>query len=166
MAKGKLIVLCSVFTILIAMFTIRVFAPIHLDDVSPLIPCSEELLKKADVYYVIPMFHNLSIATNQTWCIKIMSNNKTIAMHGVFHSYNEFAEDLSEQYLMKGAKEFEKCFGYLPNEFKPPQLAISANNKKMIKNNYKIETWLSQRFHKVYHCNDTGMFPNWLADII
>ena len=87
-------------------------------------------------------------------------------MHGVKHTHKEFLEDRNETYFQYGVKEFEKCFGYLPSEFKPPQLAINKNNKAKIKTDYKVRTWLTQVTHKAYHCNDSGLFPNWVIDII
>lgn len=167
MVKWKLIVIGIIVFLLIFLSTIRAISPRYLDDVSPNIPCSDELLEKADVYYVIPAYQNKSIAENQVWCKNILDyKNKTLAMHGVIHTYKEFLEDRDESYFQYGAEEFEKCFGYLPNEFKPPQLAINKNNKDMLETNYKIRTLLAQVTHKAYHCDDSGLFPNWVINII
>jgi len=160
------LIICSLISILLIFILIRNILPKHLDDVSPEILCKEELLKKADILFIIPKFNNKSIAENKEWCQKILSLNKTLAMHGIQHTHNEFLTNRNEEYIQEGAKIFEQCFGFPPKEFKPSQLAISPNNKKLIKQNYRLHTLLAQILHKSYHCNDTGMFPNWLINII
>ncbi len=161
----KIIMFIILFAIIL-LEIIRLVSPRHLDDVHPNIPCDETLLKKADILYVIPKFENVSIANNVEWCAKILSYNKTLAMHGVYHTYNEFIADRNESYVQDGAEEFNKCFGYSPTMFKPPQVAISKYNKDLLKNKYTLDTWVTERFHKVYHCNNQGMFPNWVSDLI
>ena len=156
------------FAILFCIFVIRLFSAKHLDDVSPEVPCDLELLEKADILYVIPKFNNQSIADNKEWCQVILKieegKNKELALHGVYHTYHEFLEDRGEDYLQEGVLIFEECFGFKPERFKPPQLKISKNNKELIKNNFKLD--LFPVLHKVYHCNDSGFLPNWVADIV
>jgi len=86
-------------------------------------------------------------------------------MHGVYHTYKEFLKDRDEEYIKEGIDIFEKYFNKKPNSFKPPQLAISENNKILIKKYMKLDLRLNQIFHKVYHCSDSGKLPNWFMDI-
>jgi len=148
------------------LFFIRLFSARHLDDVSPGIPCDENLLKKADVYFIIPKFQGNDISKNETWVKKIILFNKTLALHGVTHEYEEFLEDRNEEYLQEGINIFKQAFGFFPERFKPPQLAISKNNKEMIKKKMNLDSGWRIIFHKVYHCDNTGMMPNWIVDLI
>ncbi len=160
----------SLFLIALLFFIltfIRSVNNVHLDDVSPAIPCDKNLIESADVLYVIPEFNNVSISDNLDWCSYILSFNKTIAMHGVYHTYKEFETTRSEKYIQDGADDFKKCFVFAPTRFKAPQVSINSANLNMISNmGYVVDTWLSERFHKVYHCNDEGEFPNWVSDLI
>lgn len=162
--KGRSIIYIILFLILL-LFFIRLISPIHLDDVTPGISCEKELLEKADILYVIPKFEGVKISDNESWCDYILSLNKTIGMHGVTHSYFEFLEDRDEDYLQEGIIIFEECFGFKPNRFKPPNLKISDSNKKLVKKYMKLDLTLSHVFHKVYHCEDTGSFPNSFMDL-
>jgi len=148
-----IIILISI--ILIARFLL----PIQLDDVSPGISCSQELLEKADIYYVIPNFHNQSnIADNQTWCDYIKSFNKELRLHGVTHEYKEFKKDRDQEYIQQGINMFEQCFQESPNYFKPPQIWINKQNRQLIKESGLNIDWVfNQIFHKVYHCDDSGI---------
>jgi predicted deacetylase len=158
-------ILLIILAALILLFFVRLFSPKHLDDVSPNISCDESLLQKADYLAVVPLFDNQSIADNSQWCEKILSLNKSLVMHGVYHSYNEFAEDRNEEYISLGKEAFQKCFGFAPTMFKPPQLAISENNKKILEKDFRVFGKFAQLTHKSYHCGDSGMFPNWLIDL-
>lgn len=152
--------------LLIILFFIRLFSAKHLDDVSPEISCKQELLEKTDVYYVIPKFNNTDITNNPEWCSFIRSLNKRYELHGVYHTYQEFQTERDLDYLQKGIDSFESCIKQSPKRFKPPQLKISKNNKKLIRNvNLKLDLPLNQLLHKAYHCEDSGQFPNWLIDI-
>lgn len=169
----KIVVFVYILIILIAipllLFLIRLILPKQIDDISPEISCQEKLLQKADVFYVIPKFNNKSISENKTWCKQILAMNKTLRMHGVYHYYNEFSYNRDEEYLQEGMKIFKECFGFYPEEFKPPQLAISKNNKKLVRSKMKIALYLNQWFHKVYHCENNisyGVMPNWVMDLI
>ena len=158
--KIILLILIIFFVLLLLLFLFRLFSPKQLDDVSSQIQCDKELFDKADVLFVIPKFNNVSIAENQSWCKYILSLNKTLAMHGVYHTYNEFATERNENYLNQGKAEFVKCFGFYPEIFKAPQLEITNNNKKLIKSQMKFYGYINQLFHKAYHCNDTGQLSN------
>jgi hypothetical protein len=158
----KLLKIILVFIILILF--IRVVSERQIDDVSPEIQCDAELLEKSDVFYVIPMFNNKSIADNQTWCQDILAMNKTLAMHGVYHTFEEFKEPRSEEYLQIGIVAFENCFNQTPVRFKPPQVVISKENMALIRRKMKLDTYAY--VHKNYHCNDTGVYPNWFRDLI
>ena len=166
MAKKRVLIYILVLIALvpIILFLIHLILPRQLDDISPEIPCSQELLEKADIFYVIPKFNNKSIAENKEWCKKIIAMNKTLRLHGVYHEYNEFLTDRNEEHLLEGMTIFEKCFNQIPTAFKPPQLVISKNNKKLIKSKMKLNLYLNQIFHKVYHCNNSGRIKNQIID--
>lgn len=151
--------------LVLVLFLIRMVSPRQLDDVSPEIPCEYKLLQKADILFIIPRFNNKSI-DNSSWCNEIKNLNKTLALHGIYHNYKEFSEDKSEEYLNQGLKIFQDCFSQSPAEFKPPQLSISKTNKKLIKSKMKLDTYFNQITHKVYHCNDSGLFSNKIINII
>ncbi|MEK6945288.1 MAG: DUF2334 domain-containing protein [Nanoarchaeota archaeon] len=162
-SKIFLVILMAVFVF----FLIRLLNTRELDDVSPGIECEQKLYNKAHVLWVIPKFNSISISENKTWCKDILSLNKTLGMHGVTHEYEEFGSDKSQEYFDEGVKVFEKCFGEKPTMFKPPQLKISENNKKLIKNNnLSLLGNINQITHKVYHCNDSDIIKNWMVDII
>lgn len=165
-SKIILFILIVLLLLLSFIFLFRIFSSRQLDDVSPQIQCDKDLLEKADVLFVIPKFNNISIAENKTWCNYILSLNKTLAMHGVYHAYNEFYTDRNQAYVDEGREEFYKCFGFYPKEFKTPQLAITNNNKKLIQSQMKFDGYLNQFFHKAYHCSDTGRLSNKIIDVI
>jgi len=164
----KKYLLLGILIFILSILLIRILSEKHLDDLHPEMPCDKYLIEKSDYLSVIPIYNNVNISENKEWCNFILSFNKTIIMHGVYHTFNEFNEERDYQYINRGIKEFNDCFGFYPTEFKPPQLALSKKNKIFLEKEFgfKVHTWFSQRFHKVYHCNDSGMFPNWLADII
>jgi predicted deacetylase len=152
-----LIIVSALFTLLIT----RATSPREIDDISPEIPCEQELMEKSDILWVIPKFNNIPITENTEWCNKILSLNKTLGLHGVRHTFEEFKINRNEEYLNEGISIFEECFGEKPTMFKPPQLKISKNNKELIRNNnLKLKVITNQVFHKVYHCQDTGRFSN------
>jgi len=150
--------------LIFGLFLIRLASPRQLDDVSPGIPCEDKLLQKSDVLFIIPNFNNRTISDNLSWCNEIKNLNKTLALHGVYHNYKEFSEDKNEEYLEEGIKIFYDCFNEYPTEFKPPQLSISKNNKKLISSKMKLDIYFNQITHKVYHCQDSGRFPNKFID--
>lgn len=160
----KRIYLLIIPAVILILFFIRLVSPKHLDDVSPEINCDEKLLEKADYLAVIPNFNNKSISENREWCEKIINLNKKLVLHGIYHTYKEFETQRDEVYMKIGVDSFEKCFNQTPTEFKPPQLAISKENKAWMKNKYKIYALFSQITHKTYHCEDTGRFPNWMIN--
>ena len=50
--------------------------------------------------------------------------------------------------------------------FKPPGLAISMQNRRLVKDNgMKLKRNFNQIIHKVYHCNNTGRFSNKFIDL-
>jgi predicted deacetylase len=164
--KTVFIFIIIFFSLIILLFFIRLLSPKELDDVSPGIPCEQNLLEKADIFWVIPKFKDIPISENKSWCEEILNYNKPLGMHGVNHEYKEFGTDRSQEYVDKGMNIFEKCFGNKPNMFKPPHLEISDNNKNLIKNNnLKLKGKINQILHKVYHCNDSDKIKNWMNDI-
>ncbi len=161
------IILIFVFTIFILVYLIRLLNTKALDDLSPEIPCDESLIEKSEILFVIPIYNEKPISENKSWCNQILLLNKTLGMHGIYHTYKEFKTTKTQEELEKGIIEFEKCFGYQPEIFKPPQLEINKQNKKLIKSNKLVlKGKISQTTHKVYHCNDTGVIKNRIIDII
>ncbi|MBP7708474.1 DUF2334 domain-containing protein [Candidatus Pacearchaeota archaeon] len=150
----------SLLLFILLTWTYRAVSTKQLDDVSSDIQCDRELMLKADVLFVIPRFENNSIAKNPEWCREILELNKTLALHGVSHEYNEFGTDKTQEYLDAGMEEFYQCFGFYPTIFKAPQLNISENNKKLISQNMTFYGYPNQGLHKAYHCNDTGILSN------
>ena len=150
-----------IFLIVISLFLVRFFNEKYLDDVSPEIRCEEYLLKNSDIFFVIPKFNNFSIADSQEWCERIKGYNKELALHGVYHTYREFGESRSEDYLQDGLDAFVDCFGFYPEKFKAPQLIFSQKNKIFLNiNRLELISRFDQITHKTYHCGDTGLFSN------
>jgi predicted deacetylase len=158
-------ILMLLFLAILIIFFIRTFSERQVDDVTPGIPCESSILAKSDVLYVIPKFENKSIADNKTWCAEILAMNKTLALHGVYHTYNEFKTERDEKYLQEGIDIFKECFGFNPNRFKPPQLAISKENRLLIRQRMQLDVELNTALHKAYHCNDSGVVSNRIMDI-
>ncbi|MCR4327041.1 MAG: DUF2334 domain-containing protein [Nanoarchaeota archaeon] len=165
MGKGWTIpIIFGVFILIV--FIVRLLNPVELDDLTPGIPCENELLKKADILWVVPNFENNSIAQNKTWCNEILSLNKTIGMHGINHNFREFKENITKEKIQQGVEIFENCFGFTPVMFKPPQLAISKEAKILIEESgMEIILGSNQLMHKIYHCNDSDLVKNWMVKI-
>ena len=151
-----------VLALLLLLFTFRLFSAREIDDVTPGIQCDQELLDKSDILYVIPKFENQTIT--KEWCNQILALNKTLELHGVTHSYKEFDTTRDEAYLEEGIQIFKDCFGFEPEKFKPPQLAISKENKILVDNRLERKGWPNQVLHKVYHCNDSAWPRNSFMD--
>lgn len=160
--------------LIISLFFTRLINPREIDDVHPLIPCEQEYLEKSDTLWVVPKFKNYSIAENKTWCNKILSLNKTIGIHGYTHTYKEFEkETINQNEIDESIKIFQDCFGFAPLLFKPPQLELNKENRKILeKNNFIIKQWFNQGIHKIYHCDDDsgtnefgGVLPNTFHDL-
>jgi len=163
--KALLYVSLAIISIIALLIFIRLFSERQLDDVTPGIPCDEELLKKADAYYIIPLFEGVSISENSSWCAYIQGYNKSLRLHGVYHEYNEFKSEKSGGYLEEGIASFEACFNQTPTRFKAPQEAITFHNIKIIEEtNLNFDWYANAVFHKVYHCNDSGVFSNRFID--
>jgi predicted deacetylase len=163
--KILLWIILILFLIILFQYAIRVMTSRQLDDVSPLIPCEDSIIKKSQDFAVIPLFHNVSIADNKTWCEYVLSLNKTLIMHGVYHNYREFYGNITEEEVSKGMEAFKECFGFYPKIFEAPQLAISWENEKMLRNmGLKLRGYPFSITHKVYHCNDTGKYSNAFID--
>ena len=161
--KTFLIIILIIFVLL---FLIRLINPRQIDDVSPGIYCEQKYLEKADILWVIPMYNSTPISNNQTWCEEIKTLNKTLGMHGIQHYYNEFEDNLTNQQIEEGIQIFEDCLGIRPEIFKSPKLATSKKNKiKLYQQNLRLKAYSNQLFNKVYHCSNTGTFPNWFHDL-
>jgi len=173
---NKLWYLLVPVVMLVCLFFVRLVLPSQVDDVSPGIFCSEDVLNWADVYYVIPKFDGVPV--DREWCEEIKKRaslsggglrvegggDKELAMHGVVHSYREFGVFRDVDYVGEGVEIFEECFGFEPERFKPPQLVFSEENDWM-RGMFEIDLFWNQVFHKVYHCGDTGVFPNWFVRV-
>lgn len=161
------IILITLLIILIALFLIRLTNPTEIDDISPGIPCPELEIYNPDILWVIPLHNGKPISQNQEWCQYILSLNKTLGMHGITHTYQEFElNNILQEELNSGIQEFQECFNQTPQMFKPPYLRINKQNKKLIKqNNLKLKYRFNQWMHKVYHCNDFGRIPNKLISL-
>lgn len=159
-----------IIALILALFFLYMFRTLsarQIDDVNPIISCDKEQkeVSKSEFLFIIPKFQNISIADNLTWCKKILSLNKTLGMHGVYHTYNEFNETRSLEYIQEGKEIFKECFGYYPVYFKPPQMEINKENKIIIKQSGMILiSQTNQVFHKCYHCSDTGYYSNRMMD--
>jgi predicted deacetylase len=166
MKKIKIIILAIVSLVAI-IFLIRLLNPTEIDDISPGIPCPEIEQYNPDNLYVIPNFAGIPLSENTEFCKEILSLNKTLALHGINHTYREFLyENISQENLNFAISEFEKCFNQTPKIFKPSHLQISKTNKKIIKeNNLELKTWFNQGTHKVYHCNNSGRMKNFWVRI-
>lgn len=159
--------LVFIIFLIIYLIILRFSLERQVDDVSPGIQCNEDILKKVEVLMVIPLLNNISIVENKSWCNYILALNKTLGMHGVCHTYNEFYETRNKDYILLGAIEFEKCFGFYPKIFEAPQLALSKENKRTLESmNFNVFDYGYNAFHKVYHCGDTGLVSNSFIDWI
>ena len=156
--------ICFILTIAIV-WAIRFFSESQLDDVTPGIPCDEDLMKKVDVFYVIPNFNGSNISEDKEWCQYILSFGKDIRLHGFVHTFNEFNIDKDEEYVESASQIFEDCFNQTPTRFKPPQVEMTDKNKILIKNSMVLDGLFNQFFHKVYHCNDSGIPFNRFNDL-
>lgn len=137
--------------------------PLIIDDVYPTNSC-DDLIKKADVIYVIPNFENNSISENKGWCTKIKSLNKTMGLHGIKHSYHEFAQEIDIENITLAVNAFETCFGEKPTLFRPPYNLITKQNEEKI-SRFNM-TIYKKRFlvHPYCHCNPKSFMKpfNWL----
>lgn len=167
--KGVLVLVFIIIILVILLFLIRLLSPKEIDDVTPGIYCEPEYLEKVNVLWVIPNYNNSNISENKSWCDYILSLDKNLGIHGVNHQpYEEFkVENRTSKYFQEGINSFKECFNQTPTKFKAPQLALSKENKKMIKENFpeiRIKNFLNQLTHKVYHCSDTGLVKNKVTD--
>ncbi len=162
--KKKLFILLFILFLtgilfLINIFLFRIFLQKQIDDLHPIIPCDSVYLEKSDLIMAIPIYKNISIANYPGWCQEIKGMNKTIGMHGVYHTFNEFEEERDEGYVERGIVEFEKCFGFKPIIFEAPQWELSKENEILLnKMGFKIKKKTNALLHKVYHCSDEGEY--------
>ena len=162
-----LIVLLFIVVLEFAIFIFRAFSSTQLDDVTPGIPCSEDLLEKSDVFFVIPKFEGKGIGNNSDWCEKMILYDKKLEMHGVYHTFNEFRIERDANYLDEGIIEFTRCFGEKPSGFKAPQMDLLEKNRRMIlERGLRNYGPINQILHKTYHCDDSGIISNALTELI
>lgn len=148
--------------VIFLLWTTRFILPSQVDDVNPLMGCTDDVLDLGDVYFIVPKFKEVEIS--KEWCEEISSGDKELAIHGVYHTYEEFGVFRNESYFYDGVDVFEECFGFVPYRFKPGQLKWTDEND-WIKKDFKVDLFWNQVFHKVYHCGDDGLFPNWFIRI-
>ena len=161
------LVLGSILFILILFFIARMANPSEIDDIHPAIYCEDEYVALSDVLWVIPFYDNYSIADAVSWCAQMKKLNKTLGLHGVYHTYQEFLIDRDAAYIEHGIWAFERCFGARPTLFKPPQLKISTHNSELLRSlGLEVFTTSHQLTRKVYHCSDTGSYPNLLVRFV
>lgn len=168
MKKRKKILILPILLILAIslLFVARLSSPSEIDDVHPLISCPEMEEYNPKVLYIIPKYQGKPISEYPEWCEEILSLNKTLALHGYKHNYKEYEKEIMKEQLEESIKIFEDCFGFKPSLFKPPYLAISKENKKLVEEqNITTKRYFNQFTKKVYHCNDHGIFPNWFIRI-
>ncbi len=166
MKNWEKIILSIIFLLAILLFLSRLISPTEIDDIHPLRICEKEYMEKADILWVMPLYKNVPISENQTWCQEILKMNKTIGMHGIYHSYHEFEYQINESEFNQAIMIFEECFNETPELFKAPYLKISKENKIILKKHkIKIRNPFHQTIHKVYHCQNSGTFPNWFHDL-
>ena len=166
MKKRWKILILIIFILISIILTIRANSSTEIDDVASQIDCDEKYLEKVDVLWVIPKFQNTPISEDTALCEYLLDLNKTLGMHGIYHSHKEFNNYVNETELQEAKQIFKECFGFEPELFKPPQLEISRENKKILKkNNLKTKGRFNQLIHKVYHCDNTGTFSNGFHDI-
>ena len=162
MEKRNKIISVLTFVIIVPVFLIivRLILPSWMDDVTPSRLCDERLLSKSRVLMVIPLngdplYDNRSIADDPVWCEHIQELNKTLGMHGIYHTENEFMYARDKNYIKLGMEEFNKCFGFYPNIFEAPQLSLSRENEKILREmNFTIIKLPHLIMHKEYHCTD------------
>ena len=87
MKRGKTILLI-IIALLLILFIIREASPKQIDDIHPLRECEQKYIEKSDILWIMPKYLNSPISENQTWCKKIIELNKTLGMHGIYHSYH------------------------------------------------------------------------------
>ncbi|MBT6690224.1 hypothetical protein HN903_03555 [archaeon] len=168
-------VLMGVAILVLGLWFVRLVLPSQVDDVSPLMGCSEDVLDLADVYFVVPKFDGVEIggvwcdkmknlASSSGWGLGVGGWENRLAMHGVYHNFGEFGTYRDRAYFREGVEVFEECFGFAPARFKPGQLEWIRYND-WIQDEVEVDLIWNQIFHKVYHCGDSGVFPNWLIRV-
>ncbi|MDP1728710.1 MAG: hypothetical protein Q8L27_00720 [archaeon] len=158
-------VLFVILALIVCLWVFRIFAERQVDDIGPLISCEADIIDKSETLMVIPIFNGIGISENKTWCDYILSLNKTLGMHGVYHTYQEFLELRNESYVRIGMGEFKKCFGFYPEIFEAPQLAFNGDNAEVLRESMlKFRGYPYSLTHKVYHCQDSGKYSNRFID--
>ena len=166
MKKYLKLILIIIFCLALIIFISRLISPSEIDDVNPNLNCENKYLEKSQVFWVVPYFEGELISQNKTWCENILSMNKTLGLHGYKHTYHEFQNNITLKEMHEARRIFYDCFGYYPEIFKAPNLALSSENKVMIENqNMKVRGKTNQVLKKVYHCNNSGTLPNKFHDI-
>jgi len=161
----KIAIVLAFIIIVFIFLAIRLILPSQMDDVNPSRLCDERLLAKSSVLMVIPLLGNQSIAYNSSWCEHIKGLNKTIGMHGIYHTEDEFMHANNEESIRIGMEEFNRCFGFYPNIFEAPQLYLSEENEKILgEMNFTIIKLQSRMTHKTYHCTDYEK-KSWLVKL-
>lgn len=147
------IVLITVVTVIVILglivLILRETLPAELDDVHPDIDLPDEAFAKADTLFVIPFYNGVPISSNTEFCEKLKKSGKKLCLHGVTHTFGEFAVDRSEEYIQLGIDEFTRAFGYPPTNFKAPKLQLTSNNRKILVESKGL--YLHGRFGQIIH---------------
>ena len=156
---GWLLIALGVVAIVLGVVFVsyREMGPREVDDVHPDIHCSDGIVSDSTWLWIIPLYNNVPISKDRAWCDRMLKSGKKLGMHGVKHTFNEFNVDQTREYIQAGVDEFTRAFGYAPTDFKPPKMAVTPNNLKILKDmGLNIHNRWQQLIHKVYHCEDQG----------
>ncbi|MFH1972401.1 MAG: polysaccharide deacetylase family protein [archaeon] len=157
-------IIITFFILILIYFIILLWSrtPLIVDDVYD--NSCIEIVEKADIVYVIPFFEGRDISENNEWCESMIELNKTFGLHGISHEYHEFLGEIEEEELVDAISNFEYCFGYKPELFRPPYNKISEENSAIVLSQgikiYKKPYFL----HPYCHCNPGSWMKllNWV----
>jgi len=149
------ILFLTIILLMIILIFIRNISPRQIDDVNPNRLCEEIYADRSQVLMIVPLLDNISIADNKHWCEYILRLNKSLGMHGVYHTPEEFNELRNDSYILLGMEEFKKCFGFYPTIFEAPELVLNRENRDLLRDRgFEVRGRTFNVFHKVYHCVD------------
>jgi len=165
MRKKIILIVASIIVFLVVLesmfLVIRASSDREIDDVSPELHCQEKRMEDADIYWVIPKYDGKKISDDEDWCEEILEMKKELGLHGFEHTYHEFGNETKTEELQEAIEIFEECFGFPPEKFKPPQHKITKKNKRFLQDrDITIIGKYNSLFHKVYHCENSGVFSN------
>jgi len=146
----------------------------HLDDIHPSLPCpilDEFVHQRSQRQYlwIIPLQDRLPISTYPDWCARMRglaaAGEVTLGMHGVYHDTNDefdsppgVMRELNATTLLNlGVAEWHACFHSAPRHFAPPGQHISAENLRIVRDDFHMEvrSVMDGLTARIYHCDDT-----------